>query len=83
MKYRRQILTPEVELSFKDICLEIEQKHEIRFLEIGVADEHVHMLVQGIPTMPVTNQDGCHHQEPDRTRDMHKASLSQEEPLVG
>lgn len=54
MKYRRQILTPEVELSFKDICLEIEQKHEIRFLEIGVADEHVHMLVQGIPTMPVT-----------------------------
>ncbi len=52
-KQRRKVYTPEVEASLEEICIEIEQKHEIRFLEIGLDENHVHMLVQGIPTMPV------------------------------
>lgn len=52
-KQRRKVYTPEVEASLEEICIEIEQKHEIRFLEIGLDEDHVHLLVQGIPTMPV------------------------------
>jgi len=34
--------------------LGIEKRYELRFVEIGLEENHVHMLVQGIPTMPVT-----------------------------
>jgi len=53
-KYRRKVFTPEVEETLKEICVGIEQRYEIRFVEIGLEENHVHMLVQGIPTMPVT-----------------------------
>jgi len=33
----------------KDICLAIEQRYEIRFLEIGTDPDHVHFLVQSVP----------------------------------
>ena len=36
------------------MCLEIEKRYEIRFVEIGMEEDHVHLLVQGVPTMPVT-----------------------------
>ena len=52
-KYRRKVFTPEVEVSLKEICIGIEQAYEMRFVEIGLEENHVHMLVQGIPTMPV------------------------------
>ena len=32
------------------ICLGIEKRYEIRFLEIGMEDDHVHFLVQSVPT---------------------------------
>ena len=31
------------------ICLEIQQRYEINFLEIGVDEDHVHFLVQSVP----------------------------------
>lgn len=52
-KYRRKVFTSEVEASLKEICLGIEARYEMRFIEIGLEEDHVHLLVQGIPTMAV------------------------------
>ena len=34
--------------------MEIEKRYEVKFLEIGVDKDHVHFLVQSIPTYSVT-----------------------------
>ena len=52
-KYRRKVFTVEVEKSLKEVCIGISERYEIRFVEIGMEEDHVHFLVQGIPTMPV------------------------------
>ena len=38
----------------KEICLEIEKRYEIKFLEIGTDRDHVHFLVQSVPTYSVS-----------------------------
>ena len=50
-KYRRAVLTEKVDVELKKICKEIEMRYEIRFLEIGTDKDHVHFLVQTVPTM--------------------------------
>jgi REP element-mobilizing transposase RayT len=47
-QYRRAVITERVDKKLKEICLEIEKRYEIRFLEIGTEKEHVHFLVQSI-----------------------------------
>jgi REP element-mobilizing transposase RayT len=37
-----------------NICIEISQRYEINFLEIGNDEDHVHFLVQSVPKMTVT-----------------------------
>ncbi len=49
IKYRRSVLTEDVSLTFREICLEIEERYEIKFLEIGLDENHVHFLVQSVP----------------------------------
>ena len=53
-KYRRVIFDPKVDEKLKEICLEIEKRYEIKFLEIGTDLDHVHFLVQSVPTYSVT-----------------------------
>ena len=53
-KYRRKVFTEEVGERLKEICMEIEKCYEIRFLEIGMEEDHVHFLVQGVPKLAVT-----------------------------
>ena len=53
-KYRRKIFSDEVEVSLRKVCQGIGLRHEIRFIEIGLDEDHVHFMVQGIPTMPVS-----------------------------
>ena len=48
-KYRRVVFDEEVDLHLKDICLEIEKRYEINFLEIGLDGDHAHFLVQSVP----------------------------------
>ena len=48
-KYRKAVFTKEVEKELRNICLEIGERYEISFLEIGVDKDHVHFLVQSIP----------------------------------
>jgi len=49
-KYRRVVFTEEVDKRIKDVCIEIEKRYEIKFLEIGTEKDHVHFLVQSVPT---------------------------------
>lgn len=53
-KYRRKVFTEEVGERLKEICKEIEECYEIRFVEIGMEEDHVHFLVQSVPKMAVT-----------------------------
>ncbi|MDO9580728.1 MAG: IS200/IS605 family transposase [Bacteroidales bacterium] len=53
-KYRRVVISKEVDKTLKDTCLEIEKRYEIHFLEIGTDNNHVHFLIQSIPRMSPT-----------------------------
>ena len=53
-KYRKAIFTEEVDKVLKLVCLEIELRYEIEFLEIGTDQDHVHFLVQSVPTLSPT-----------------------------
>ena len=48
-KYRRVVISAEVDSVIKETCLEIEKRYEIKFLEIGTERDHVHFLVQSVP----------------------------------
>ena len=50
VKYRRKVFTDEVENTLKNICLDIEQRYEIYFIEIGADEDHIHFLIQSVPT---------------------------------
>ena len=50
VKYRRVIFdTDKIDNELRDICLEISNRYEIDFIEIGTDKDHVHFLVQTIP----------------------------------
>jgi REP element-mobilizing transposase RayT len=53
-KYRRKVFTEETEATLKNVCCEIEQRYELRYLEIGTDEDHVHFLIQSVPTMSPT-----------------------------
>lgn len=39
----------EVEEVLREVCLEIEKRYEIKFIEIGTDKDHVHFLIQSVP----------------------------------
>jgi REP element-mobilizing transposase RayT len=43
------VFSSEVDEQLKQTCLEISKRYEIRFLEIGIDQDHVHFLVQSVP----------------------------------
>lgn len=51
IKYRRKVLTGEVSATLKEVCIEISKRYEIYFLEIGCDEDHVHFLLQSVPTV--------------------------------
>ena len=53
-KYRRAVITDEVDQALKAICFEIAARYEITFLEIGTDLDHVHFLVQSVPDISPT-----------------------------
>jgi len=48
-KYRRKVFRKEVERTLEKTCKGIEKRYEIKFLEIGADEDHVHFLLQSIP----------------------------------
>jgi REP element-mobilizing transposase RayT len=53
-KYRRVVFDDHVDDVLKEVCLDIEKRYQIKFLEIGTDEDHVHFLVQSVPTYNVT-----------------------------
>ncbi len=51
VKYRRDVITEEVEKTLVATCEEIEKRFEIKFVEIGADGNHVHFMMQGVPMM--------------------------------
>jgi REP element-mobilizing transposase RayT len=49
-KYRRAVINSEVDKKLREVCEGIESRYEIKFLEIGAEKDHVHFLVQSVPT---------------------------------
>jgi len=44
------IFSKAVDMTIKEICLEIKKRYEVHFLEIGTDKDHVHFLIQSVPT---------------------------------
>jgi putative transposase len=53
-KYRRVVFDDQVDRVLRDCCLDIEARYQVKFLEIGTDKDHVHFLVQSVPTYSVT-----------------------------
>ena len=53
-KYRRKVFDENVDKTLKSICLEISDRYEIYFIEIGNDIDHVHFLVQSVPILSIT-----------------------------
>jgi len=53
-KYRRKVFTKEVEKTLKEICEEIGKRYEIYTIEIGSDEDHIHFLLQSVPTYSAT-----------------------------
>ena len=54
LKYRKTVITAEIGESLKQICLDISERYEVHFIEIGHEPDHVHFLVQSIPNYSVS-----------------------------
>jgi REP element-mobilizing transposase RayT len=48
------VFSKRVDQELKNICLEIEKRYEIYFLEFGTDKDHVHLLIQSVPTYNIT-----------------------------
>ena len=54
IKYRKKIITNDVEEYIKEICKNIENGYEIKFIEIGFDQDHIHFLLQSVPNLSIT-----------------------------
>ena len=54
LKYRKSVITKEIGESLQEICLQISERYEINFIEIGYESDHVHFLVQSVPNLNVS-----------------------------
>jgi putative transposase len=52
--HRRVVFDTAVDAVLKEVCLEIAKRYEIVFLEIGTDHDHVHFLIQSVPTYSPT-----------------------------
>ncbi|GKS69475.1 IS200/IS605 family transposase [Nitrosomonas sp. PY1] len=53
-KYRRAVFDDAVDKTLRDVCLELEKRYQLKFLEIETDEDHVHFLVQSVPSYSVT-----------------------------
>ena len=59
-KYRRIVVNSEVDKVLVSTCEGIELRYDIRFLEIGTDKDHVHFLIQSVPSYSVTKICSCY-----------------------
>ena len=53
-KYRQIAFDNSVDKELKNVCLELSKRHEVYFVEIGTDKNHVHFLIQSVPTYSPT-----------------------------
>ena len=53
-KYRKVIFIDDIDNTLRDVCIEILNRYDIIFLEIGTDKDHVHFLVQSVPKLSPT-----------------------------
>ena len=53
-KYRKKIFTQKVKRILISVCNGIEKRYEVTFIEIGMEEDHVHFLIQSVPTYSPT-----------------------------
>lgn len=53
-KYRRVVFDESVEAVLLEVCFDIGLRYEIEFLEIGADGDHVHFLLQSVPSYSPT-----------------------------
>lgn len=53
-KCRRVVVDAQVDGVLREVCLEIALRYEIAFIEIGTDGDHVHFLVQSVPSYSAT-----------------------------
>ena len=54
VRYRRGVFTETVKKGLVEICGEIELRYDIHFVEVGADRDHVHFLIQSIPSESVS-----------------------------
>lgn len=55
IKYRRNVISDRVKYTIFRTCQSISEKHELYFIEVGTDLNHVHFLVQSVPTYSPTD----------------------------
>ena len=53
-KYRRVVVSEEVDKVIKETCEEISKRYDLYFLEIETDKDHVHFLIQSVPSYSPT-----------------------------
>ena len=50
VKYRRSVLTNDVVDTLVNTCMDLQERTDITFIEIGADGNHIHMLIQTTPS---------------------------------
>ena len=50
LKYRTSVINEDIGEGLKEICFAISERYEVHFIEIGYESNHVHCLVQSVPS---------------------------------
>ena len=74
-------MTAEVDEKLKEICVSIDLRYEIEFLEIGSDSDHVHSFVRSVPTLEFS-KDCADNQVNDCERNLPATALV-EKAVVG
>ena len=53
-KYRKKIFDERIDKKLKEVCIEISDRYEINFIEIGNDIDHVHFLIQSVPVLSIS-----------------------------
>lgn len=53
-KYRRRVLVDVVDVRLKDIITEVAGEHAATVIDVGVMPDHVHLLIEIPPTVPLS-----------------------------
>ena len=54
LKYRKKAINKEVGETLIKICYGISERYEVQFVEVGYESDHVHFLVQSVPSYSVS-----------------------------